>query len=190
MLFNFPYSLNELLCHLPALSWRDRWRNLQPTVALPGLGFLSWYVPLPQHSIGPAPLPPALSAPPAPSSCRSGAEQYSHQREGAKSCGSFVRVQRDVGFRGDLLESHSAAPNFSTSFVLPFSGYPAFVHLHLRRFFFGTKLRLQTLGGLSTFSQRLSLLSLGGHEGSKTSGCFILSIKQMAGKWRINQRRY
>lgn len=56
--------------------------------------------------------------------------------------------------------------------------------------FFGTKLRLQTLGSLSTFSQRLSLLSLGGHEGSKTSGCFILSIKQMAGKWRINQRRY
>lgn len=85
--------------------------------------------PLPQHSIGPAPLPPA------PSSCRSGAEQYSHRWEGAKSCGSFVRVQRDVGFRGDLLESHSAAANFSMSFVLPFSGYPAFVHLHLRRFF-------------------------------------------------------
>lgn len=95
--------------------------------------FLSWYVPLPQHSIGPAPLPPA------PSSCRSGAEQYSHRWEGAKSCGSFVRVQRDVGFHGDLLESHSAAANFSTSFVLPFSGYPAFVHLHLRRFFFWHK---------------------------------------------------
>lgn len=95
--------------------------------------------PLPQHSIGPAPLPPALPAPPAPSSCRSGAEQYSHRWEGAKSCGSFVRVQRDVGFRGDLLESHSAAANFSMSFVLPFSGYPAFVHLHLRRFFFWHK---------------------------------------------------
>lgn len=57
-------------------------------------------------------------------------------------------------------------------------------------FFFGKQPQRQTMGGLSTFSWRLSLLSLRGHEGSKTSGRFILSMKQMAGKWRINQRRY
>lgn len=113
-----------------------------------------------QYRPSPTPLPPALPAPSAPSSCRSGAEQYSHlwRRsvspgpigpvlsvavrliatvwEGAKSCGSFVRAERHGGFHEDLLESHSASANCSMSFVLPFSGYPVFVRLHLRRFFF------------------------------------------------------
>lgn len=112
--------------------------------------------------------------------------------DGAKSCDPFLRVRGQGYFHGDLLEYPTGSIRWprllyyaffwvSCIWASPYEDY---------FFFFCKQSWQQTMGGLSTFSQRLSLLSLRGHEGSKTSGHFILSMKQMAGKWGINQRRY